>query len=451
MPSKRARKGAAKGVKYDNIDEELEVVTAQVVDTMRSLQNLLDSITRRTAELKEYEKRVEDMDALMKANRDKVASITKLNLRGKKFSVYKSILLKVGGTYFVGMLSSAMFEPDYEGAYYIDRCSEGFERILAYLDTGVLSLQGLNEYEEECVYDNLDYFCISFKRQWKYTEATPVEGLNLKFKTLLHDGRLCARNTTHDLCIYDMDTNSIETTLVGHSGPAIGVIQLSDGRLCSCSSDKTIKLWNSESSICELTMHGHSDFVCCVIQMQDGRICSGSRDETLKIWNKDNGVCELSINTGSSILSVAQLNDGRICSGDDEGAIHVWNSTTGECEMTLDEHTDGVKTLLVIHNVLYSCSDDSTIKKWNVNTGLCELTLEDHNAAVNSIIFLEDGRLCSISSDGCLKVWNIDTGECELSKKHRAAHDDQDINFSLIQLQDGRLVTSVNSIAYLWR
>jgi BTB/POZ domain len=87
-----------------------------------------------------------------------------MNLRGKKFAAYKDTLIRVPNTYFFGMLSSSTFLPDFEGEYFIDRYHEGFDRIIEYLKTGVLFLEGLNGYEVDCVFDNLDYFNIPHKR-----------------------------------------------------------------------------------------------------------------------------------------------------------------------------------------------------------------------------------------------------------------------------------------------
>jgi hypothetical protein len=53
-----------------------------------------------------------------------------LSLRGKIFTVAKDSLIKVIGTYFYGMLSSGVWQPNSDGVYVIDRPSEGFDRIL---------------------------------------------------------------------------------------------------------------------------------------------------------------------------------------------------------------------------------------------------------------------------------------------------------------------------------
>jgi hypothetical protein len=81
-----------------------------------------------------------------------------LSLRGKIFTVAKDSLIKVIGTYFYGMLSSGVWQPNSDGVYVIDRPNEGFDRILECLSTGKLDCHGLTDYEIDCVYGNLDYF-----------------------------------------------------------------------------------------------------------------------------------------------------------------------------------------------------------------------------------------------------------------------------------------------------
>jgi WD40 repeat protein len=362
-----------------------------------------------------------------------------LSLRGKIFTVAKDSLIKVIGTYFYGMLSSGVWQPNSDGVYVIDRPSEGFDRILDCLSAGKLECKGLTDYEIDCVYDNLDYFLIPFTRLWDYSKVSKVKAAHLVVHLVLHDGRLCGITNYCSICIYNMDTNTVETTLEGHTKYINRIIQLEDGRLCSCSDDKTIKLWNIDSGQCELTIVGHTSGVSCVIQLLDGRLCSGSGDRTIKLRNKDTGACELTIDTGIYPHCVAQLRDGRICSGDNyNGRIKLWNIATGVREMTLYGHTSTIYAIVVIDELrACSCSADAKIKVWNVSTGLCELTLYGHTHYVSDMVILFDGRLCSVSDDGTLKIWNIETGVCDLT-----THVSNDRICKVVQLHDGRLVVS---------
>jgi WD domain, G-beta repeat len=248
----------------------------------------------------------------------------KLELREKIFTVDRDILVNVSGTYFSGMLSSGVWQPNSDGVYVIDRPSEGFDRILDCLESGLLTCEGLTDYEIECVYANLDYFLSPFTRVWDYTMVSQIKGLHLMVYLQLLDGRLCGKARGHSIFIFNMDTNVREINMIGHTESINGIIQLEDGRLCSCSDDDTIKLWNIESGLCDRTINGHFNIVTSVIQLIDGRLCSGSWDMTIKLWHKDTGACELTIDAGVFITdSVAQLGDGRICTGNEMGILKI--------------------------------------------------------------------------------------------------------------------------------
>ena len=58
---------------------------------------------------------------------------------------------------------------------------------------------------------------------------------------------------------------------------------LTVGRLASGSQDKTIKLWNISTNSCESTLFGHIKRVSSIIQLFDNRLASASWDHSIKI------------------------------------------------------------------------------------------------------------------------------------------------------------------------
>jgi WD40 repeat protein len=423
---------------------EMEVIMSDIADakkkvekTVKYWQSVLDELDRRAMEYSELLSAMKAKEEEDKKRRDHVESMMKLNLRGQVFDTTKHTLLNEDSTYFTILLSSAAWELDGNGEFFIDRCGNGFDRILDYMSTGVLSTEGLNRYDEDCVYANLKYFKIPHKSNRDYSKVSLIEKLNLRVYLQLRDGRLCGSTSDYSICIYNMDANIIETNMKGHTNFIRGIIQLEDGRLCSCSDDKSIKLWSIESGQCELDILGHISDVYCVILLIDGRLCSGSCGGSIKIWNKDNGVCELTVDAGDFIFRIAQLRDGRI-SGVNDGKVKIWSITTEVCELSLSGHTSTILAIVVIDEQrICSCSRDSTIKLWNVSTGACERTFEGHTDDVMDMILLLDGRICSVSRDGNLKIWTIETGVCDLS-----VHVSKTTLNRVIQLNDGRLVVS---------
>jgi BTB/POZ domain len=120
----------------------------------------------------------------------------KLNLRGRVFNTTKDVLVN-SSTYFSLLLSSPSFELDVNGEFFIDRCGNGFNRILDYMSTGELSTEGLNSYDKDCLYGNLKYFMIPHKpRVWDYSKVSKIGNLRLVIYLRLKDGRLCGAEDT---------------------------------------------------------------------------------------------------------------------------------------------------------------------------------------------------------------------------------------------------------------
>jgi WD40 repeat protein len=427
---------------------EMEAIMSDIADaqekiekTIRYWQTVLDELDRRAMEYSELLTAMKTKEDEDRKRRDNAESMMKLNLRGQVFDTTKYTLLNGDSTYFSVLLSSTALELDVNGEFFIDRCGNGFARVLEYMSTGELSTEGLNRYDEDCAYANLKYFKIPHKSKWDYSKVSKIENLNLRVYLQLLDGRICGTTSDYSICIYNMDTNVIEKSMKGHTYDISGIIQLKDGRLCSCSYDNTIKLWDIESGVCNLTINGHTSWVHCVIQLIDGRLCSGSTDWTIKIWDKYSGTCRLIINAGHPITFIVQLRDGRTCGGDDRGNIIVWNIATGVCEMTLSGHTRFINAIVVIDELrICSCSIDKTIKLWNIRRGVCESTLEGHTRSIYGMVLLLDGRLCSASDDGNAKIWSMETGVCNLTI-------DVSSNglYRVVELHDGRLVASDGS------
>jgi hypothetical protein len=72
-----------------------------------------------------------------------------LEVGGKRFAASKSTLLSAKDTFFTAMLCSDHWKPNEDGAYFIDRNSKHFGRILDYLRTGKLRVADLHHEQLE--------------------------------------------------------------------------------------------------------------------------------------------------------------------------------------------------------------------------------------------------------------------------------------------------------------
>jgi BTB/POZ domain/WD domain, G-beta repeat len=423
------------------------------------LKNVLEELNRRETEYKEIRRRREEKRALMRDNFEKIDSIIKLNLRGTIIEVSKDIIANVEGSNLYEIVSSSAFKLDENGEFFIDRCGLGFDRVLEYMSNNILVTKGLNRYDEDCVYNNLEYFKIPHKSRMDYSKVSeldlPFDKLDHYLHLQLQDGRICCAVGTDELpytiCLYNMTTEDIETTLEGHSNIIQSFVQLADGRLCSCSHDSTIKIWLLDSGVCQLSIEDTGYVVDGIIQLQDGRLCCGSSVGTgsgkIEIRNIETLASDLTIFTAETgyIYAVAQLQDGRICSGHTSGSIKLWNSATGAMERVLNGHTDSVNGIVVIDELkIWSCSADNTIKIWNLSTGICEISLGGSKSsggfqidAVTDMILLLDGRMFSVSGNGHTKIWSTDTEVCDLTIQVCDM-----FLLRVFQLQDGRIIVS---------
>lgn len=435
-PIKRHRDDSADGA--DGLLSDLSAAREKAADAMHALESLVLALESRMEELQEREERTRVVEAQMQRCRDSVPTVVNLSLRGKVFQTYRETLLRVKHTYFHTLFSSGAWMPNQDGAYFIDARYEGFERILNYLSSGNLSLKGLNEYEVECVYENLEYFQIPYTRVWDYSSCALVEGLQAcaLFELPGTASRLCCASDRHGIRVWDMSLQRVETTLEGHADAVVVVIPLHDGRICSGSLDCTIKIWNLDTRECVLSLDGHEKEVLALAQLADGRLCSGDKEGVIKVWNLDTGTTERSISNGYKLLSLLVLPDGRICCNGGNFVIKVWSILTGECEMTLEGHLGTVDFIISVDGArICSCSRDNSIRLWDIATGQCLRSLDGHTNGVRGAVLMRDGRLCSCSHDGTIRLWNLDTGVCEKTLVNAEPV------FRVMQLRDGRLVS----------
>jgi BTB/POZ domain len=119
---------------------EMEVIMSDIADTkekvkdtIRYWQTVLDELDRRAMEYSELLSAMKANEEEDKKRRDNPESMMKLNLRGQVFDTTKYNLLNGDSTYFDVLLSSTAWELDGNGEFFIDRCGNGFDRVLDYM------------------------------------------------------------------------------------------------------------------------------------------------------------------------------------------------------------------------------------------------------------------------------------------------------------------------------
>merc|ERR1712060_250080 len=83
----------------------------------------------------------------------------KLDVGGRIFTTSRCTLLTWEGTYFHAMLSSGKWEPDEDGAYFIDRDPTLFDRVIDCLRTGLpVDVEDLSARQLKRLQAEMDYY-----------------------------------------------------------------------------------------------------------------------------------------------------------------------------------------------------------------------------------------------------------------------------------------------------
>ena len=135
----------------------VEEARDQVHAAMEALQTLLNVLNAKILAIQEKQRYFEELKVKRRQRHDEIASsIIQVNMRGTIFEIEKDIFTRVDGSYFDVMLSmdETMIVDESEASvpvYFVDRCYEGFERIIS----NGITLVGLNQYEMCIVRNNI--------------------------------------------------------------------------------------------------------------------------------------------------------------------------------------------------------------------------------------------------------------------------------------------------------
>ncbi len=216
--------------------------------------------------------------------------------------------------------------------------------------------------------------------------------------------------------VWDVQTSRELFTLVGHTGPVLGVVFSPDGsRLASVSSQRSgeVVMWDAQT--------GQKLFI---IDLRDGGWVNRNiafspdsnrlatvRSSEVKIFNAQTGQEVLSLQGGGRAIAFSP--DGkRLASG-----RMVWDTQTGQKLVTLQDDTGRSFAFSPDGRRLVSANDDGAVKLWDAHSGHETLTFQhtgDRGVSFaggshqsHDLAFSADGhRLASILWDGTVRIWD---------------------------------------------
>ena len=216
--------------------------------------------------------------------------------------------------------------------------------------------------------------------------------------------------------------------------------------LAGASTDSTIPLWNLDANTLQATLRGHTSNVLSVAFSPDGSLlASGSADGTVRLWNPITETLQATLQGHTSnVLSVAFSPDGLLlASGSMDGTVRLWNTSTETVKATLEAHMDSVSSVAFSPDgaLLASASADGLVGLWDTHTEILQATL-GHESPVLSVAFSPDSNLLATgSTDGVARLWDPHMPEHKATLGHESPVESVafDGNVLVTGSQDGRV------------
>jgi WD40 repeat protein len=267
---------------------------------------------------------------------------------------------------------------------------------------------------------------------------------------LLTNNSVATASCDNTIKIWDLDTNSLMKTLIGHKDTVYSLVLLHDGNIASGSADKTIRIWHSTNDFKLITsLYGHKDHIGCLLVLENGKLVSGSFDGQLKVWACNNYECIATVKAHKDgVTTLINLMSDCFASGSGDKTIKIWDSYY-KCINTIQED-DRIFSLLLLpgnniasgsYNIkLWKCANNyKDIKCAGVSVSRgsvrclylvndkyllsesshhkieivdikndydCINTLTGHTFDIKAILITKNNRLITASGDKTIRLWN---------------------------------------------
>ena len=200
----------------------------------------------------------------------------------------------------------------------------------------------------------------------------------------------------------------------GGSVQTVKFSPVNNSLLASAGDDTTIKIWDLQDNTLTTTLRGHRAKIHSVAFSPDGTLlASGSDDSTFRLWDVQAGahIATLEHIVGrnrSAVIEVAFSPDGELLAtaGFD---VKLWEVSTHN-EITTLQHNEWVVALAFSPNgeLLATGDNQGRVKIWNIQERKVIAQLEGDTVRVDTLVFSPDGRtLASAGYHGVIKLWAV--------------------------------------------
>lgn len=229
------------------------------------------------------------------------------------------------------------------------------------------------------------------------------------------DGKTIGMEHQRQVRLWDTDTQSFSTPLIGHKSHVLTVaFSPDDTRLASGSVGGEVILWDVQNPQHFSTLDSHTDQVKAVVFSSDGKkFASASKDGTVHLLDlQTEKKTALLAEPNSSVEALVFSPDsGTLVSAHRDGIVQLWDVNTyqhiadfigARGTMGLAFSPDG-KTVV-------TGSRAGLIQLWDVNTKIVRQEIRTGDAAwATKFAFTPDGRtLASGGFDGTVLVWDLE-------------------------------------------
>jgi WD40 repeat protein len=163
------------------------------------------------------------------------------------------------------------------------------------------------------------------------------------------NNHLAAGLENGDINIYNIKDGNLVSSLKGHLDYVYDLVQISADLLSSSSQDTSVRIWNLTTNTCKFILKGHTNWVYGLKQITPSILASVFMDATIKLWDITSGqeIRTLMGHTSSIEWKVDLLNSETLVSGSQDQTIKLWNWSTGECLSTIQTGSS-ISSLAVI-------------------------------------------------------------------------------------------------------